>query len=57
MLGPKYSITNMWYPYCITSLVLDPSTLFSVSCDLTLTLFSKNRKIRKYNEKKMKMKK
>ena len=48
---------NMWYLYCIMSLVLDSSTLFSASHDLTLTLCSKNRKIRKYNEKKMKMKK
>ena len=24
---------NMWYPYCMTSFVLEPSTLFSVSCD------------------------
>ena len=38
---------NMWYPYYMTSFVLDPSTLFSVSHDLTLTLCSKNRKIRK----------
>ena len=38
---------NMWYLYCITSFVLDPSILFSVSCDLTLTLCSENRKIRK----------
>ena len=38
---------NMWYPCCITLLVLDLSTLFSVSCDLILTLCSKNRKIRK----------
>ena len=35
---------NMWYSCCITLFVLDPSTLFSVSCDLTLTLCSKNRK-------------
>jgi len=35
----------MWYPYCMTSFVLDPSTSFFVSCDLTLTLGSKNRKI------------
>ena len=46
---------NMWYLYCITSFVLDPSTLFFVSCDLILTLCSKNRKIRKQNEMKMKM--
>ena len=38
---------NMWYPCCMTSFILDPSTSFSVSCDLTLTLCSKNRKIRK----------
>ena len=38
---------NMWYPCCMTSFVLDPSTSFSTSCDLTLTLCSKNRKIRK----------
>jgi len=48
---------NMWYPCCMMSFVLDPSTLFSVSHDswlsLTLTLCSKNRKIRKENEKKM----
>ena len=37
--------TNMWYPCCITSFVLNPSTLFSVSCDLTVTLCSKIRKI------------
>ena len=37
--------TNMWYPCCMTSFVLDPSILFPVSCDLTLC--SKNRKIRK----------
>ena len=48
---------NMWYLCCIMSLVLDPSTLFSASHDLTLTLCSKNRKIRKYNEKKIKIKK
>ena len=36
---------NMWYPGYMTSFVLDP--LFSMSCDLTLTLCSKNRKIRK----------
>ena len=35
---------NMWYPCCMTSLVLDPSTLFSASHDLTLTLCSKIRK-------------
>ena len=38
---------NIWYPYCMTLFVLDPSTLFFTSCDLTLTLRSKNRKIRK----------
>ena len=38
---------NMWSPYCITSFVLDPSTSFSTSHDLILTLCSKNRKIRK----------
>ena len=38
---------NMWYPCYMTSFVLDPSTSFSASCDLTLTLCSKNRKIRK----------
>ena len=38
---------NMWYPCYMTSFVLDSSTLFSVSCDLILTLCSKNRKIRK----------
>ena len=38
---------NMWYLCCMTSFVLDSSTLFSASCDLTLTLCSKNRKIRK----------
>jgi len=47
---------NMWYPYCMTSFVLDPSTSFSASYNLTLTLCSKNRKIRKENEMKMKMK-
>ena len=35
--------TNMWYPCCMTSFVLDPSTLFPASCDLTLTLCSKNK--------------
>ena len=38
---------NMWYPCCMTSFVLDPSTLFFASCDLLLTLCSKNRKTRK----------
>ena len=38
---------NMWCLCCMMSSALDPSTLFSVSCDLTLTLCSKNRKIRK----------
>jgi len=38
---------NMWYPYYMTSLVLDPSTLFSASHDLTLTLCSKNGNTRK----------
>ena len=38
---------NMWYLCSMTSFVLDPFTLFSVSCDLTLTLCSKNRKLRK----------
>ena len=38
---------NMWYPCYIILFVLDLSTLFSASCDLTLTLYSKNRKIRK----------
>ena len=46
----------MWYLYCMMSFVLDPFTSFSTFCDLTLTLCSKNRKIRKYNEKQMKMK-
>ena len=46
---------NIWYLCCMTLFVLDPSTLFSASCDLTLTLCSKNRKIRK-NKMKMKMK-
>ena len=41
---------NMWCPCCMMSFVLDPSTLFSASCDLTLTLCSKNRKIIKQNE-------
>ena len=45
----------MWYLCCMMSSVLDPSTLFSVSCDLTLTLYSKNRKIRKENKEKMKI--
>ena len=38
---------NIWCPCCMTSFILDPSTSFFVSCDLTLTLCSKNRKIRK----------
>ena len=38
---------NMWYSCCMTSFVLDPFTLFSASHDLTLTLCSKNKKIRK----------
>ena len=38
---------NMWCPCCMMLSALDSSTLFSVSCDLTLTLCSKNRKIRK----------
>ena len=41
----------MWYPCYMTSLVLDPSTLFSASHDLTLTLCSKNRKIKKIKQK------
>ena len=41
---------NMWCPCCMTLSVLDPSTSFSMSCDLTLTLCSKNRKIRNKNE-------
>ena len=44
---------NIWYLCCMMLLVLDPSTLFSVSHDLTLILCSKNRKY----EMKMKMKK
>ena len=38
---------DMWSPYCIILFVLDSSTSFSTSHDLTLTLCSKNRKIRK----------
>ena len=41
---------NIWYPCCITSFVLDPSTLFSASCDSTLTLCSKKNKKIKQNE-------
>jgi len=45
---------NMWYLCCITSFVLEPSTLFYTSRDLwlslILTLCSKNRKVRKRNE-------
>ena len=29
----KYKV-NMWYPCCMMSFVLEPSTLFSASCDL-----------------------
>ena len=39
--------TNMWYPCYMMLFILDPSTLFSASCDLTLILCSKNRKIKK----------
>ena len=45
----------MWCLCCMISFVLDSSTSFFVSCDLILILCSKNRKIRKENEKKMKM--
>ena len=38
---------NMWCPYCMTLFVLDPSTSFSASHNLTLTLCSKNRKNKK----------
>jgi len=36
---------NMWYPCCMMLFVLDPSSLFFASHDLTLTLCSKNGKI------------
>ena len=29
---------NMWYLCCMILFVLNPSTLFSASCDLTITL-------------------
>ena len=45
---------NMWYLCCVMSF-LDPSTMFSVSHDLTLTLCSKNRKITNKSKKKIKM--
>ena len=60
--GPcvEYEV-NMWYPCCMMSFVLEPSTLFYASCDswlsLTLTLCSKNRKVRKRNENGNKIKK
>ena len=38
---------NMWCPCYMILFILDPSTLFFASCDLTLTLCSKNRKKRK----------
>ena len=55
---------NMWYPCCITSLVLEPSTLFSQVLWLMLWLITsapnpscpKNRKIRKENKNKIKIK-
>ena len=43
---------NMWCSCCVTSFVLDSPSLFSMSCDPTLTLFVlkiENRKI-KWNE-------
>ena len=47
---------NMWFPCCMISFVLDSFTSFSTFHNLTLTLCSKNRKIRKYNKNKIKMK-